>query len=153
MHARAAGRRGPVKVQDEINHERRMLKPLPYTDPDTRALASVITRDIYRHNPNVRWADVIELDDEAASEGGRCSDQIPQLFTGLLSPWKGVLLYGPPGQEDAAGTRRGNGVPHHVFQHQCFFHCEQVPGRLEKLVWLLFELARYHAPSTTFIVR
>ena len=94
---RGAGSRRSVR--DDQDHERRLLKPLPYTDPDSRALAGAITRDIYRHNPGVTWNDIVEL--KAAKrllkEAVVMPIRYPELFTGLLAPWKGVLLFGPPG--------------------------------------------------------
>ena len=68
------------------------------------------------HNPDVRWSDIIGLDaakrliKEAVVYPIMVRSnfiiviylvmvlQYPQLFTGILSPWKGLLLYGPPGK-------------------------------------------------------
>ena len=47
----------------------------------------------------MRWSDVIQADGakRLLKEAVVMPIKYPQLFTGLLKPWKGVLLYGPPG--------------------------------------------------------
>lgn len=80
--------------------EDRLLKPLPFAgDPDLRALAQTITRDIFQSNPGVTWDDVVSLSEakRLLKEAVVMPVKYPQLFTGLLSPWQGILLYGPPG--------------------------------------------------------
>ncbi|XP_043370284.1 katanin p60 ATPase-containing subunit A-like 2 isoform X5 [Dermochelys coriacea] len=112
----------------------RLLKPLSAfigMSGEMRELATVVSRDIYLHNPNIKWDDIIGLDaaKRLVKEAVVYPIRYPQLFTGILSPWKGLLLYGPPASTIVSKWR----------------------GDSEKLVRVLFELARYHAPSTIFL--
>ncbi|XP_030599083.1 katanin p60 ATPase-containing subunit A-like 2 isoform X2 [Archocentrus centrarchus] len=110
--------------------------------------------DIYLHSPNVRWEDIIGLEDakRLVKEAVVYPIKYPQLFTGILSPWKGLLLYGPPGT--------GKTLLAKAVATECkttFFNISASSivskwrGDSEKLVRVLFELARYHAPSTIFL--
>ncbi|KAM3179834.1 hypothetical protein ACTXT7_017504, partial [Hymenolepis weldensis] len=56
-------------------------------------------RNILNHNPDVHWDDIIGLDEakQFIKEAIVYSTSYPELFSGILSPWKGLLLYGPPG--------------------------------------------------------
>ncbi|XP_051973778.1 katanin p60 ATPase-containing subunit A-like 2 [Xyrauchen texanus] len=135
----------------------RLLKPISSfigMNSEMRELAAVINRDIYLHNPNVRWDDIIGL--EAAKrlvkEAVVYPIKYPQLFTGILSPWKGLLLYGPPG---TGKTMLAKAVATEC--NTTFFNISASSivskwrGDSEKLVRVLFELARFHAPSTIFL--
>ncbi|NXI40937.1 KATL2 protein, partial [Galbula dea] len=134
----------------------RLLKPLSAfgLTGEMRELAMVISRDIYLHNPNVKWDDIIGLDaaKRLVKEAVVYPIRYPQLFTGILSPWKGLLLYGPPGT--------GKTLLAKAVATECnttFFNISASTivskwrGDSEKLVRVLFELARYHAPSTIFL--
>jgi katanin p60 ATPase-containing subunit A1 len=137
--------------------ERRLLKPAASifgADSELVQLAQVIQRDIYLRNPNVRWSDVAGLDDckRVLKEAVVMPIRYPQLFTGILAPWKGVLLFGPPGT--------GKTMLAKAVATECettFFNISASSivskwrGDSEKLVRVLFELARAHAPSTIFI--
>ena len=77
----------------------RLLKPLPSfsSSPELRELAAIVSRDIYQHNPNVKWEDVVELDDakRLLKEAVVMPTKYPQIFTGESSgctPATGVSM-------------------------------------------------------------
>ena len=80
----------------------RLVRPLPDfgDDVDLKALAAVITREILQESPCVKWEDIVGLEGAKAllKEAVVMPVKYPQIFTGLLSPWGGILLYGPPGE-------------------------------------------------------
>ncbi|GCC33790.1 katanin p60 ATPase-containing subunit A-like 2 isoform X1 [Chiloscyllium punctatum] len=135
----------------------RLIKPLGAfigMNGELRDLAVVVSKDIYLHNPNVRWDDIIGLEPakRLVKEAVVYPIKYPQLFTGILSPWKGLLLYGPPGT--------GKTLLAKAVATECnttFFNISASTivskwrGDSEKLVRVLFELARFHAPSTIFL--
>ncbi len=66
---------------------------------DLRQLAASISREIYQESPNVRFDDIISLDEakRLLCEAIQLPIRFPTIFTGILRPWRGILLHGPPG--------------------------------------------------------
>lgn len=137
--------------------ENRLKKALPphfHMHPELRDLGGWLMRDVVQANPNVGMSDIAELDGvkRVLSESLVLPLKYPDYFTGLLAPWRGVLLYGPPGT--------GKTMLAKAVASECettFFNVSASTivskwrGDSEKLVRVLFELARHHAPSTVFI--
>ncbi|XP_042477629.1 katanin p60 ATPase-containing subunit A-like 2 [Macadamia integrifolia] len=76
-------------------------KPLfpPLESVEMRALAESLCRDIIRESPDVKWESIKGLENakRLLKEAVVMPIKYPKYFTGLLSPWKGILLFGPPG--------------------------------------------------------
>ena len=151
----------------------------------------MIEREVMDRNPGVKWSDIAEL-----KEAKRLLEEavvlplwMPDYFQGIRRPWKGVLMFGPPGTGPSpapppceflstssptpalvprssylscvwlCGVCVGKTMLAKAVATECgttFFNVSastltsKFRGESEKLLHLLFEMARFYAPSTIF---
>uniref|UniRef100_A0A7N0TLD8 AAA+ ATPase domain-containing protein n=1 Tax=Kalanchoe fedtschenkoi TaxID=63787 RepID=A0A7N0TLD8_KALFE len=136
-----------------FDYRQRSLIP-PFESAEMRTLAESLSRDIIRGSPDVKWESIKGLENakRLLKEAVVMPIKYPKYFKGLLSPWKGILLFGPSGT--------GKTMLAKAVATECkttFFNISASSivskwrGDSEKLVKVLFQLARHHAPSTIFL--
>ena len=124
-------------------------------DSEKKKRMGALSDAILREKPNVKWSDVAGLENakEALKEAVILPVKFPQLFVGKRKPWKGILLFGPPGTgksylAKAVATEANNST---FFSVSSSALLSKWLGESEKLVKTLFEMARAEKPSIVFV--
>jgi len=124
-------------------------------DSDQKKFENQLSGAILMETPNIKWEDVAGLEGakESLKEAVILPVKFPHLFTGKRKPWKGILLFGPPGTgksflAKAVATEADNSK---FFSVSSSDLVSKWLGESEKLVKTLFSLARENKPSIIFI--
>lgn len=113
----------------------------------------MLEREVIDFNPNVTFDDIAELETAKAllQEAVLLPLKMPQFFTGIRRAWKGVMMFGPPGTgktllaKAIASTGKTT-----FFNVSASSLASKWKGESEKLVRILFEMAKFYAPTTIF---
>jgi len=109
--------------------------------------------EVLDRSPGVGFDDIADLDEtkRLLKEAVLLPILMPDFFKGIRRPWKGVCLFGPPGTgktllAKAVATEGGTTF----FNIKASSLASKWRGESEKMVRILFEMARFYGPSTIF---
>ncbi|XP_053672648.1 katanin p60 ATPase-containing subunit A-like 2 [Anopheles nili] len=119
-------------------------------------LAEEVCRDLIRKDLRQRWASIKGLAGpiQVLKESVIAPLEHPELFVGLAQPWRCVLLHGAPG---TGKTLLARTLCAETRESVTFFSTtastliSKWRGESEKLIRVLYEVAKFYAPSIIFI--
>uniref|UniRef100_A0A182J122 AAA+ ATPase domain-containing protein n=1 Tax=Anopheles atroparvus TaxID=41427 RepID=A0A182J122_ANOAO len=119
-------------------------------------LAEEVCRDLIRKDLRQRWENVKGLPGpiKVLKESVIAPLEHPELFVGLAQPWRCVLLHGAPG---TGKTLLARTLCSETRDSVTFFSTtastliSKWRGESEKLIRILYEVAKFYAPSIIFI--
>lgn len=134
--------------------ERRVVDQRIYLGTDPPHIVEQVEQELIERDLGITFDDIAALDTakRLLNEAVVLPVLVPEFFTGIREPWKGVLLFGPPGTGKTMLARAVAGQ-----QESTFFNCSasimvsKFRGESEKIVRCLFNMARQFAPSIVFI--
>ncbi|CBY11248.1 unnamed protein product [Oikopleura dioica] len=133
-----------------MQQEEKKFDPAGYD----KELVESLERDIVQRHPCVSWESVAGLQEpkKLLKEAVILPLIVPDFFKDIRRPWKGFLMHGPPGT--------GKTLLAKAVASECcstFINvssstiASKYRGESEKLVRLLFDMARFYAPAVIFI--
>ncbi|XP_040156192.1 katanin p60 ATPase-containing subunit A-like 2 [Anopheles arabiensis] len=119
-------------------------------------LAEEVCRDLIRRDLRQRWSSIKGLAGpiKVLKESVIAPLEHPELFVGLAQPWRCVLLHGAPG---TGKTLLARTLCSETRESVTFFSTtastliSKWRGESEKLIRVLYEVAKFYAPSIIFI--
>jgi vacuolar protein-sorting-associated protein 4 len=123
-------------------------------DDETSKLQGQLSSAIMTDKPNVKWADVAGLEGakEALKEAVILPRRFPQLFVGKRRPWRGILLFGPPGTGKSYLAKAvATEADAKFFAVSSSDLVSKWQGESERLVKNLFAMARQEEHAIIFV--
>ncbi|KAK6047436.1 ATPase, AAA family [Cooperia oncophora] len=117
-------------------------------------LVEAIEQTMTRNGTEVTWDDIAGLEGpkELFKQTIVLPALMPEFFKGIRRPWRGVCMVGPPGTGKTLLAKAvATECQTTFFAVNCGDLASKWRGDSEKMIKLLFEMARHFAPSTIFI--
>ncbi|MHA1619487.1 MAG: AAA family ATPase [Promethearchaeota archaeon] len=121
---------------------------------EEKELRKSIEGTIITERPTETWDDVagMAVPKQAIREAVVLPMAHPELFTGVRKPWRGILLFGPPGcGKTLLAKAAANECQVQFFAADSASLVSKWLGESEKLLKTLFKVARLDAPSLIFM--